>query len=285
MTQKTIPDKLIVLTFDDGKKSDTEFVAPLLKKYGFGATFSITEGLTFLKNKDRHLTWDEVRELHEAGFEIGNHTRSHELVDTQSKEEFLADLQHIEARCECHFALSGRNRRKVLSSWAAGVANARILNVHEQNGDILKIATLADFCGTRWQVNAIMIPSLRGKPYMMPVARVMSLYRKHAGQKAIDVTATPNGLDVTASRPSDRVYLHVVNTNRTRSVATRLEVDGMTIQSGRVSEIATDPEFEVMETCSEVLSPIHRDIAEDRYCTFPAASVSAVELTVLGQTE
>jgi len=203
----------------------------------------------------------------------------------QAMREQVAGYEVPLALTECHFALPGRNRCKVLSSWAAGVANARILNVHEQNGDILKIATLADFCGTRWQVNAIMIPSLRGKPYMMPVARVMSLYRKHTGQKAIDVTATPNGLDVTASRTSDRVHLHVVNTNRTRSVATRLEVDGMTIQSGRVSEIATDPEFEVMETCSEVLSPIHRDIAEDRYCTFPAASVSAVELTVLGQTE
>ena len=38
------------------------------------------------------------------------------------------------------------------------VANARLLNVHERHGDKLKIATLADFCGTRWQVNAIMIP-------------------------------------------------------------------------------------------------------------------------------
>ncbi|MFL7809461.1 MAG: alpha-L-arabinofuranosidase, partial [Anaerolineae bacterium] len=34
---------------------------------------------------------------------------------------------------ECHFALPGRNRCEVLSTWAAGVANARILNVHERN--------------------------------------------------------------------------------------------------------------------------------------------------------
>jgi hypothetical protein len=34
----------------------------------------------------------------------------------------------------------------------------------------LKIATLADFCGTRWQVNAVMIPTPGGKSYMMPVA-------------------------------------------------------------------------------------------------------------------
>jgi len=69
------------------------------------------------------------------------------------------------AMTECHFALPGRSRCEVLSTWAAGVANARLLNVHERHGDRLKIATPADFCGTRWQVNAIMIPTPGGKSY------------------------------------------------------------------------------------------------------------------------
>ena len=46
--KKKIPDKLVVLTFDDGCKSQGTFVGPLLKRYGFGATFYITEGLNFL---------------------------------------------------------------------------------------------------------------------------------------------------------------------------------------------------------------------------------------------
>ena len=46
-----IPNGLVVLTFDDGNKSDFTYVAPLLKQYGFGATFYITEGLNFLTNK------------------------------------------------------------------------------------------------------------------------------------------------------------------------------------------------------------------------------------------
>lgn len=39
-----IPDKLVILTFDDSCKSDITFAAPLLKSYGFGATFFATEG-------------------------------------------------------------------------------------------------------------------------------------------------------------------------------------------------------------------------------------------------
>ncbi len=97
-----IPDRLVVLTFDDGNKSDTTYVAPVLKRYGFGATFFITEGLNFLKNKAHYVTWEEVKELHEAGFEIGNHTRHHKNVNNQSSEEVLADLQHIDLRCKEH---------------------------------------------------------------------------------------------------------------------------------------------------------------------------------------
>ena len=81
---QSIPDRLIVLTFDDGNKSDATYVAPLLKRYGFGGTFFITEGLNFLNNKAHYVTWEEVKALHEAGFEIGNHTRHHKNVNTQS---------------------------------------------------------------------------------------------------------------------------------------------------------------------------------------------------------
>lgn len=182
------------------------------------------------------------------------------------------------AMTECHFALPGRNRCEVLSTWAAGIANARLLNVHERHGDRLKIATLADFCGTRWQVNAIMIPTPGGKSYMMPVALVMALYRHHTGDQAVRVTKAPDALDVTASRSDDRLFLHVVNTNRDRSVTARLAVEGMSIRSGKVFHLAADPEFEVIETQARAITPAQQDLPPDGFWTFPPASVSAVEL-------
>ena len=100
MQEKIIPDKLVVLTFDDGCKSQATFVGPLLESYGFGATFYITEGLGFLDNKEAYMTWEEVLSLHDAGFEIGNHTQHHRNVSTQSKDELTEDLLHIDKRCE-----------------------------------------------------------------------------------------------------------------------------------------------------------------------------------------
>jgi len=184
------------------------------------------------------------------------------------------------ALTECHFALPGRNRCEVLSTWAAGVANARLLNVHERYGDKLKIATLADFCGTRWQVNAIMIPVPGGKSYMMPVAIVMSLYRHHTGTKAVDIRTTPDGLDVTASRNSNRIYLHVVNMNRERSIEAQLVINGMEIKEGNIFELAANPEFEVIQTQSDRIDPVQKGLPKSGLWTFPSASVSAVELDV-----
>ena len=99
---KRIPDKLVVLTFDDCNKSDRGFVADEIRKHGFGATFYVTEGLGFLHNKKHYVTWKEIVELHEMGFEIGNHTKTHPHMPRLSKEAMKEELLHIEKRCAEH---------------------------------------------------------------------------------------------------------------------------------------------------------------------------------------
>ncbi len=184
------------------------------------------------------------------------------------------------AMTECHFSLPGRNRCEVLSTWAAGVANARLLNVHERYGERLKIATLADFCGTRWQVNAIMIPVPRGKAFMMPVAQVMSLYRHHTGERAVKVTGVPEGLDVTASRTGNRIFIHAVNTKRTESVAARLAIGGSEIKSGKVFQLAGEPEAEVIQTNPNAIKHTEIKLPNGELWSFPPASVSAIEVII-----
>jgi len=224
-------------------------------------------GIEYRKDPDR--TWEYLMNSYKT------HERRVRGVCEEAK-----DIPIPLAMTECHFALGGRNRCEVLSTWAAGVAYARMANVHERYGDKLKIATLADFCGTRWQVNAVMIPVPGGHSFMMPVARIMSLYRHHQGEQAIGVTDTPDGLDVTASITGDRVYLHVVNTQRTKSVVTTLAVEGKIIKGGRAFTLATDPEFEVFEHRPDILHPVEKALPAGAEWTFPPASVSAVELDV-----
>ena len=96
------PERLVVLTFDDSVASHATVVAPLLKKFGFGATFFITEGFDFVTNKTQYMTWGQIRGLHDAGFEIGNHTRHHTGVNGQNAAQIEADVAYIEQQCAAH---------------------------------------------------------------------------------------------------------------------------------------------------------------------------------------
>lgn len=183
------------------------------------------------------------------------------------------------AMTECHFAIPGRNRCDVLSTWAAGVSYARLLVNHQRHGDVLKIATAADFCGTRWQVNAVMIPVPGGQAYLMPVARVMRLFRQHIGSQAVSVSQLPDGLDGVASRRGQKLFLHVVNTRRTRAIRAQLGIAGGRITGGRVMQIADEPMEEVSQLNSaSVMQPVEKPLPPDGTWSFPAASVSVVEV-------
>ncbi len=102
LPREPIPDKLVVLTFDDASKSHYTIARPLLKKYGFGATFFVTEGFDFPTNKRDYMTWEEIAQLHQDGFEIGNHTLDHQGVNRNTVRNLAAQLRGINVQCQKH---------------------------------------------------------------------------------------------------------------------------------------------------------------------------------------
>jgi len=229
----------------------------------------------FEYRKDPAKSWDYLMRIHEIARNKIKRVR-----------EEIAGYDIYLTKTEGHFAISGRNRGEVLSTWAAGVSNARILNVHERNGDLLKIATQADFFGNRWLVNALIIPTPyrpgEKKPYLMPVGRIMQLYRQHVGERALTVESHPSDLDITASRTGNKIFLHVINTSFDRAVKTSFDIRGMKIRSGNVFEIADDPMQEIDESQPNLFCPAEKSMPRDGKWTFPAASVSALELEIDG---
>ena len=74
--EKSIPAKSILITLDDGYVSECDVGVPILKKYGFPATFFIYTN--YVNTGGKSMTWAQLTELRDAGFEIGCHTVSHQ---------------------------------------------------------------------------------------------------------------------------------------------------------------------------------------------------------------
>jgi peptidoglycan/xylan/chitin deacetylase (PgdA/CDA1 family) len=99
--QKTIDKPIVVLTFDDAPITDYTFVAPLLKKYGFGGTFFVCEfPLKVPGDSSKYMSWKQIAELNRMGFEIGNHTHTHKHVNRMNRQEMYEQLGYIEAKCK-----------------------------------------------------------------------------------------------------------------------------------------------------------------------------------------
>ena len=93
------PAKCVVLTFDDAVKSHRTFVAPLLKELGFGATFFVTH--LWMNDQTNFMTWKDVAEIHELGFEIGNHTWTHpNLAVPKTASRLAGELRLVEYELE-----------------------------------------------------------------------------------------------------------------------------------------------------------------------------------------
>jgi len=73
-----IPDKSVVITFDDGWRAVYTTAYPILKKYGFPATIFIYTDFISPGNR-MALTWDMMREMSIGGIDIQVHSRTHEM--------------------------------------------------------------------------------------------------------------------------------------------------------------------------------------------------------------
>ncbi len=77
-----LPEKPILLTFDDGYESNYRYAFPLLQKYGMKAVISVIGYWSEIYSQEQykhinysHLTWEQLRELEESGIvEIQNHS-------------------------------------------------------------------------------------------------------------------------------------------------------------------------------------------------------------------
>lgn len=99
--QPVLPPKSVVLTFDDGYQDNFDHAFPLLKQAGFTATFFVITDFVDA-GRPGYMTWDELRAMHDAGMDIGSHSRNHPDLAGQSLDflvwQALGSREMIESR-------------------------------------------------------------------------------------------------------------------------------------------------------------------------------------------
>lgn len=95
-----LPEKPIILTFDDGYIDHYRFVFPMLREYGFVGTFFVITGRADEGHPD-YLSWAQITEMAQAGMNMEAHSRTHRELTGRDASflvyEIVGSLQSLEA--------------------------------------------------------------------------------------------------------------------------------------------------------------------------------------------
>ena len=85
-TGNPLPDKAVAITFDDGYISIYDEAFPMLQSFNFPFTLFLSTG-PIDRQQNNYMSWDQVREMSEAGVIIANHMVEHPYMLTRNEDE------------------------------------------------------------------------------------------------------------------------------------------------------------------------------------------------------
>jgi peptidoglycan/xylan/chitin deacetylase (PgdA/CDA1 family) len=141
-----LPERPVVLTFDDGYQSVYTEAFPVFKKYNFTAVIFMPTAfigktndwdIQFSGQKYVHLNRTELKHLSAAGFEIASHGRTHRSFTAMSLSEVERELVQSKQELE---SLTGKRVQTVC--YPFGCFNEQVLNRAEQAGYRFGLASL-----------------------------------------------------------------------------------------------------------------------------------------------
>ncbi len=160
-----LPEKSVILTFDDGYRDAYENAFPLLKKYGMIGTFFVITGMVGFP---AYLTWDQITEMHRAGMEFAAHTVDHPFLTRLSPLRAFWEIWKSRFDLEWHlnvpvttFAYPYNDHNKQVDALVrlAGFRGACIVDAHSSDtkNDLFQIPRITVLPAERLKTFALMI--------------------------------------------------------------------------------------------------------------------------------
>jgi peptidoglycan/xylan/chitin deacetylase (PgdA/CDA1 family) len=101
---RRVPDKSVVITFDDGYSDFCETAMPILKRYRLSVTIFVVAGFVqgerFSRNGEQYMSWDDLREVACNRVEIGSHTMTHPKLYRLPRQQVRDEIERSKAVIE-----------------------------------------------------------------------------------------------------------------------------------------------------------------------------------------
>ncbi|GGJ53286.1 hypothetical protein GCM10008938_44120 [Deinococcus roseus] len=117
----------VVITFDDGYRDVYEEAFPVLKELGVPATFFV---ITEKVGTEGFVTWEELKEMQQAGWEIDSHTANHARLIDLPPYALQAELEKSQQAIRDHLGTEAP-----CVAYPFGVHDARVRNLTAEHYD------------------------------------------------------------------------------------------------------------------------------------------------------
>lgn len=104
-TGASLPEKPVMITFDDGDLEQYELAAPLLEKHGFKAAFFIMTASIGRRGYQHYMDKQQIKDLADRGHTIGCHTWDHHNVKKYQGQDWVTQIEEPTKKLE---AITGK---------------------------------------------------------------------------------------------------------------------------------------------------------------------------------
>ena len=121
-----LPDKSIIITFDDGYEDNYLTALPIMEKYGMRAAVFIAVDKV---SQPGYMSWDQINAMQAKGVDIGSHSMSHPALTDISPSEQTKEILASKKALEKHL-----NRPVNFIAYPYGKFNPEMFNLLRQVG-------------------------------------------------------------------------------------------------------------------------------------------------------